>query len=270
MTGAPIIQLCQMQALRASSRCTILAHSPARDAAAVAFEAELVLQRPDDRLDPLPQPSSGSTGGPSRLRGLLDQGQAQVVAGEEGLGLLSGQALVGDDGGAGRRAVSGLVLEHLPGLLAFAEELGIGQAEAGDGAVGADERTAWPPSTSASGWGTAVPAERTGQRFAVTADCPHGTGVASISGSISADPACDRHRSQCGLDQRRECLTRSLYSACRAAAGTGAAPAWPWRAASAAHRQSAARTCATARHTSQRRSPPAGGLGAGPAEAGRR
>ena len=29
MTGAPIIQLGQMQALRASSRCTILAHSPA-------------------------------------------------------------------------------------------------------------------------------------------------------------------------------------------------------------------------------------------------
>ena len=57
------------------------------------------------------------------LAGLPDQGQAQVVAGEEGLGLLPGQALVGDDGGAGRRVVSGLVREHLPGLLAFAEEL---------------------------------------------------------------------------------------------------------------------------------------------------
>src|SRR6266496_4644790 len=55
--------------------------------------------------------------------------------------LLAGQALVGDDGGARGRAVGWLVVEHLPGLLALAEQLGVGQAEAGDGAVaGADDQ----------------------------------------------------------------------------------------------------------------------------------
>ena len=41
------------------------------------------------------------------------------------LGVLAGQALIGDDGGAGRGAVHRLVLEHLPGLLPLAEELGV-------------------------------------------------------------------------------------------------------------------------------------------------
>jgi hypothetical protein len=94
----------------------------------VAFKAELVLQCPDDRLHPLPQPVREVPGFLLVFTGRPDQGQAQVVAAKEFLGLLSGQALVSDDGGAGRRAVSGLVLEHLPGLLAFAAELGIGQA----------------------------------------------------------------------------------------------------------------------------------------------
>jgi len=83
---------------------------PGGDAAAVAFEAELVFQRPDDRLHALPQPVREVPGFLLVLAGRADQGQAQVVAGEEGLGLLSGQALVGDDGGAAAGAAERAVL----------------------------------------------------------------------------------------------------------------------------------------------------------------
>ena len=44
---------------------------------------------------------------------------------------LAGQALVRGDGGAGHRAVSRLVCERLPGLLAFPVQLRVGQAEPG-------------------------------------------------------------------------------------------------------------------------------------------
>ena len=66
---------------------------PGWDAAAVAFQAELVLQRPDDRLDPLPQPVRE---GPGRLlvfAGRADQGQAQVRACEELLSVLADRPL---------------------------------------------------------------------------------------------------------------------------------------------------------------------------------
>jgi hypothetical protein len=48
--------------------------------------------------------------------GGADQGQAEAVGGEELLGALAGQALVGDDGGAGRGAVRRLAFQGLPGL----------------------------------------------------------------------------------------------------------------------------------------------------------
>jgi hypothetical protein len=63
------------------------------DAAAVPFEAELVLQRPDDRLDPLAQPVREVPGGRLVLARRADQGQAQVRAGEEGFGAFTGQPL---------------------------------------------------------------------------------------------------------------------------------------------------------------------------------
>src|SRR6266849_2734551 len=65
---------------------------PGGDAAAVAFEPQLVLQRPDDRLDALPQPVREGPG-LFVFAGRADQRQAQVRAGEELLGLLPGQAL---------------------------------------------------------------------------------------------------------------------------------------------------------------------------------
>src|SRR6266853_5455446 len=71
---------------------------PGGDAAAMALEAELVLQRPDDPLDPLPQPVREGPRSLLVLAGRADQRQAQVRAGEERLGALTGQALVGDHG----------------------------------------------------------------------------------------------------------------------------------------------------------------------------
>ena len=144
------------------------------------------------------------------LAGRADQGQAQVRAGEELLGLLAGQALVRDDGGAGRRAVRGLAFQHLPGLLAFAVQLGVRQAEPGDRPVaGADQQQLGIPSTSGNGWGsTRSPAQPyRSERFAVTADWPHGTGVASISRSSSALPGrVIGQPPQRRLHQRRERL----------------------------------------------------------------
>jgi hypothetical protein len=107
----------------------------------VAFEAELALRGPDDRLDPLAQPAREVPRRGLVLAGRADQGQAQVRAGEERLGALAGQALAGDDGGARCRPVRRLALQRLPGLLALAEEPGVGQGEPGDGPVaGADEQ----------------------------------------------------------------------------------------------------------------------------------
>jgi hypothetical protein len=62
---------------------------PGGDPAAVAFKAELVFQCLDDRLYPLPQPVREVPGDLLIFAGRPDQGQAQGVAGEEGLGLLS-------------------------------------------------------------------------------------------------------------------------------------------------------------------------------------
>ena len=59
----------------------------------MAFEAELVLQGPDDGLDALPQPIREGPG-LLALAGRADEGQVQVRAGEERLGVLAGQALI--------------------------------------------------------------------------------------------------------------------------------------------------------------------------------
>ena len=95
MTGAPIIQLCQMQALSASSRCTIRAHSPAgtrppwRSRPSWFFRVQMIAStRCRSQFGKVP-------GSLLVLAGRADQGQAQVVAGEELLGVLAGQALVG-------------------------------------------------------------------------------------------------------------------------------------------------------------------------------
>jgi hypothetical protein len=90
----------------------------------VSFEAELVLQGPDDGLDALPQPVREVTRLFLVFARWADQGKAQAVAGEEGLGVFPGQALVGDDRGARGWPVRRLACQYLPRLLAFPEELG--------------------------------------------------------------------------------------------------------------------------------------------------
>ena len=55
---------------------------PAGNPAAVPFQAKLVLQRPDDRLDALPQPVR-EIPGVFVFAGRADQGQLQAGAGEE-------------------------------------------------------------------------------------------------------------------------------------------------------------------------------------------
>jgi hypothetical protein len=61
------------------------------DASAVVFQAKLVLQGPDDRLDALAQPVGEGSGWLLVLAGRPDQRQSQV--GEELLGFLAGQPL---------------------------------------------------------------------------------------------------------------------------------------------------------------------------------
>src|SRR5215467_1231516 len=75
------------------------------NSAAVAFEAELVFQRPDDRLDTLAQPVGEIPGFFLVVAGRADERQCQAGAGEELFGVFTGSALVGDDGGARRWAV---------------------------------------------------------------------------------------------------------------------------------------------------------------------
>ena len=117
------------------------------------------IQRPDDGLDPLAEPVREGARGVLVFAGRADQEQAEVWAGEEFLGALAGQAFVGDHGGARCRAVGRLVFEHLPGLLAFPEQLRVGQAEPGDGPLaGAHQQQLGTPVEA--GMAGAVPISR--------------------------------------------------------------------------------------------------------------
>ena len=78
----------------------------------MAFESELVLQRPDDCLNALPQPVREGPGLFLVLAGGADQGQVQVRAGEEFLGVLAGQKVVDRERYCRRRRLRG------PGTLA--------------------------------------------------------------------------------------------------------------------------------------------------------
>jgi hypothetical protein len=64
----------------------------------------------------------GKARGGSILAGRADQRQGQAGGGEELLGALPGQALIGNDGGARSWPVSQLVFQHRAGLLAFADQ----------------------------------------------------------------------------------------------------------------------------------------------------
>ena len=89
----------------------------------------------------------------------------------------------------GRWAVGGLAAEHLPGLVAFASQFRVGQAEPGHRPLaGADQHQLGSPVPARMAGAVAVsrPSRYRPERRAVTADWPHGTGVASSSRSSSA------------------------------------------------------------------------------------
>jgi len=79
--------------------------------------------------DHRPQPVREGPGRSLVFAGGPDQGEVQLRGGEELRGALADQTLIGDDGGAGRRPVGGLVFAHLPGLVALPGQLRVGQAE---------------------------------------------------------------------------------------------------------------------------------------------
>jgi len=176
--------------------CGVECEQPLHDAcpqpgggrAAVAFEAELVFQRPDDRLNPLPQPVRELAGLFLVLAGRADQDQAEVRAGEELPGVRTGQALVGDDGGAGRWAVrrrSSRICR-----VAFCSPNSLGLARPNPVTVPSQVQisSSLAPQYQREWLGQypypAQPARS--ERFAVRTDWPHGTGVASISRTTSA------------------------------------------------------------------------------------
>ena len=154
LTGAPICQLNQIAALSASRRWTTRAHSPAGTRPPWRSRPSWFF-----RVQMMASTRWRSQFGKYRgsflvFAGRADQGQAQVRAGEERFGVLAGQALVRDDGGARRGPVRGLALQHRAGLLAFAGQFRVGQAEPGHGPVaGARSAAAWHPSTSGNGCG---------------------------------------------------------------------------------------------------------------------
>ena len=93
-----------------------------RGPAAVAFQAELALQRPDDRLGALARPVREVP----RLLVVFPgrAGQVQAQTGEELLEVVPGEALVRDDRGAAAGPAGRLRGEQLLDSLAFARQLG--------------------------------------------------------------------------------------------------------------------------------------------------
>jgi hypothetical protein len=104
---------------------------PGRDAAARAVQAELMLEGPDDRLDPLPQPVGEHPG-----VGFVAAGgphQPQPPARQRGLEVAASNPLVADQHGSLGGHVGGLV-QQPQDPFALADQLGVGQAKASDGA----------------------------------------------------------------------------------------------------------------------------------------
>jgi hypothetical protein len=123
LTGAPIIQLCQMQALRASSRWMVLAHSPAgtrppwHSSPSWCFRVQIMASmRWRSQFGKGRGPVSSLRDG--RIRARPSSWLAKKAP-------VSSPALVRDDGGTGGGPVRRPVLQHLAGLLAFPEELGL-------------------------------------------------------------------------------------------------------------------------------------------------
>jgi hypothetical protein len=210
LTGAPVCQLCQMQALSASSRCTMRADSPAgtrppwRSRPSWFFKVQMIAST-RDRLNLLAQPVREAPGGLFVCAGRADQHQAQVPAGEEPLGLLPGQALIDDHGGcpapggspSGVRASAGPARVPRTGW-------GWPDSTRSRSRRRCRSTSAWRPSISGNGWGSSRTRAHPyrSERRAVRTQCPHGTGWRPSAGTAPRWPACDR-TAQRRLHQRR-------------------------------------------------------------------
>jgi len=123
-------------------------------------------------------------------------GRADQVQAEAGAGRRTpryprpARPLVGHDGGTGRRAVGGPVVEHLPGLVTLAIQLRVGPGQTRSPSPRrCTSASAWPPQYQARmrrAVNRTRPTPNRPDRRAVTADWPHGTGVASSSRTSSA------------------------------------------------------------------------------------
>ena len=156
LTGAPMAQLCQIVALRASRRWTMRAHRPRGPRPPWSsrpswwFRVQMIAStRWRSQLGNSPGVVFVLAGWPH---------QVQTKAGEELLGLFSSQALVGDHGAApgwtGRRVDA----QQLPDGLLFPHQLGVGQTKPGDRPLGgADQQELDAPVVAAVGALIAVP-----------------------------------------------------------------------------------------------------------------
>jgi hypothetical protein len=130
-------QLCQIAVLRASRLWRTRAHKPA-GTSSVVFQAELALQGPDDRLHPRWRSQLG------KRRGLVFVGASGRVSSSfrsaKNASVSSPPGFVGDDGAGGRWTVGRLGALQLPDGLPFAHQLGVGQAEPGDRALGGTDQ----------------------------------------------------------------------------------------------------------------------------------
>jgi hypothetical protein len=142
LTGAPICQLCQMTALRARRRWTTRAHSARGNPSAVVCQAELVLQRPDGRIDRLTQPVREV---PRLLvfAGRADQVTAQP--GQELLEVILAKPLSATIAGAGCGRLADCAVSNLRGSLTFSISLGLARPNRAPSRRRSRPASAWLP-----------------------------------------------------------------------------------------------------------------------------
>jgi hypothetical protein len=226
---------------------------PGGDASAVAFETKLVLERPDDCLDALAQPVWEVPGLLLIFAGRADQGELQVVAGEEFLGFFSGQALVRDHAVPGAGRLAGWCSSICRACWRSPKSLGLASANPVTVPSQVHRISSLAPQYQREWLGQyPYPAQPyRSERRAVTAEAPHGTGVASISRSSSA--AGGRRTGQPpqrGLHQQRRGLEPGVVLAL-AQQPREQVPDQPRRGAQSVPLViGPQQDCATARHTS--------------------
>src|SRR6266567_948608 len=251
LTGAPIIQLCQMQAFRASSRCTILAHRPAgtrppwRSRPSWFFSVQMMAStrwrsqfgKYRGCFSSLRAGRTRARSGPAKNASVSSpDSPLSVTTAVPGVGRLAGWSV--SICRACSRSPYSLGLAR-PNPVTVPSQVQISSSLAPQYQREWLGQYPYPAQPYRS------------ERFAVTADCPHGTGVASISRSSSALPgvASASQRNAASISGA-SALRRSLYSDWRSSLGNRCPTCLA--AARSQCRSSSKRssTWATARHTS--------------------